>query len=248
MSKTFQKIPKSLVRSDIRPKEVYLYAKLAMLSNSHLHYDMNTIGHIHWIDANGVSHLKREMAKSSIELYVEHLKKLHFIKVGKFYKEGMERAFNDYQQIDLKNYESVTNDFINHTELSADEKGFAIILNLLGSIPASYRLMESKTGLDHKTCKKYYLALEAMGIIENGHLSNQYFPDNKEAEYRQRRDELLKIDATDKIRSQIEWLETKMDSKYNPYSWGLKQLDLIAAGLFGKKEIDSEKTECNIIL
>ena len=169
-SKSYVRIPDLLLNADLKSlKAVYIYAKIMMLQGK-------TYAREAWV--TNPCNKQKEMSIDTLSDITEKLEKaalIHKVKqnVGTQYKA------NRYEILPITgNYKPVYHDFINHTELSADAKGLAILLALLKDVPASDNAIANAVGYSRKTVKKYLDELIRYGIFDPDTklLNEQCFP------------------------------------------------------------------------
>lgn len=226
IKKTFQIAYHSL--ADLELKEIYLYLKLNMYSGSTRGYNKKFLRS----NAAGVE----EMTEPTFDKCRKALVAKGYIYVA-MEKKDNGSFYNTYhilERIEESKFEAVANDFLNLTSLTANEKGFAVLLAFMKEIPTSYYAIAKATGVDQKACKRYMQHLTEAGVLVDNKLNTAYFPNLAEEanqkDYEKKVSDLRQLDGNSKIQKQLDWL----DSLEAPYHRKLHILQIIEAGLLAK--------------
>ena len=160
-------VPEVVLEKKLSLRAVYMYAKMQMFSEKDVVYNRKC-----WV-TNPYSR-KQELSEDALSDITRRLTEAGLIKIVPVDEIV---PFEDY-------YKPVAFDFINHTELSAEAKGLAILMSLLQYIPKSASAIGKAIGISSKTVKKYLAELEAAGIYnpETRLLKEDYFIYRKQVE------------------------------------------------------------------
>lgn len=164
--KSYTQIPDTVLeRVSGSLKAAYIYAKIKMLAGKIYIREA-------WVKNPYTG--KQEM---SIDTFSDTTTELEQAGLIRKVKEdvGTQYKANRYEIVPLSTgYKSVYYDFINHTELSADAKGLAILMSLLKFIPKSNNAIGKAVGISGKTVKKYLAELITYGIYDpQAHILNE---------------------------------------------------------------------------
>jgi DNA-binding Lrp family transcriptional regulator len=155
-----------------------MYAKMQMFSEKDVVYNRKC-----WV-TNPYSR-KQELSEDALSDITKKLVEAGLIRVRPVETTKSRYKTNTYEIVPYEDYyKPVAFDFINHTELSAEAKGLAILLSLLKYIPKSASAIGKAIGISGKTVKKYLTELEAAGIYnpETRLLNEDYFIYKKQVE------------------------------------------------------------------
>ena len=238
---SFKKIPTNIFGSF---QSTYIYAKIAMLEN--VWYSETALG------TNPINK-KVEIDRVSVTKYVNELDRLGFITIEKQPVIDKNYYRNIYH-INLcdEYWIPVANDFINLTNLSAKEKGFAIRSACLQTSPKTLKELCKLMGCKFETCKKYIARLEEEGILSGQQLNEEYFPNLRKEAYKQlylnKLSELRELTGNPRIQKKLDWLQSKLE-KQLPYKYLYEQLIKIETGSWQRMDCKKEVTHMyNIIL
>ena len=159
-------------------RAVYVYAKMQMFSEKDVVYNRKC-----WV-TNPYSR-KQELSEDALSDITKKLVEAGLIRVRPVETTKSRYKTNTYEIVPFEDhYKPVAFDFINHTELSAEAKGLAILMCLLKYIPKSASAIGKAIGISGKTVKKYLAELEAAGIYnpETRLLNEDYFIYKKQVE------------------------------------------------------------------
>lgn len=169
-------VPEVVLEKGLSLRAVYVYAKMKMLNGKV--YDREA-----WV-TNPYSR-KQELSEDALSDITKKLVEAGLIRVRPVETTKSRYKTNTYEIVPYEDYyKPVAFDFINHTELSAEAKGLAILLSLLKYIPKSASAIGKAIGISGKTVKKYLTELEAAGIYnpETRLLKEDYFIYRKQVE------------------------------------------------------------------
>ena len=169
-------VPEVVLEKKLSLRAVYIYAKMKMLNGKV--YDREA-----WV-TNPYSR-KQELSEDALSDITKKLVEAGLIRVRPVETTKSRYKTNTYEIVPYEdNYKPVMYDFINHTELSAEAKGLAILMSLLKYIPKSASAIGKAIGISGKTVKKYLAELEAAGIYnpETRLLKEDYFIYRKQVE------------------------------------------------------------------
>ncbi|MBQ7530990.1 MAG: hypothetical protein IJT12_04725 [Paludibacteraceae bacterium] len=162
--KSYVQIPDEVLEKELGSlKAVYIYAKILMLTSwGERKGKKITYNRESWV-TNPISG-KKEMSIDTLSDITNRLEQAGLIRKEK-QDVGTQYKANRYEIIPFDgNYKTVMYDFINHTELSPDAKGLAILMSLLKFIPKSNSAIGKALGISGKTVKRYIAELEKYGI------------------------------------------------------------------------------------
>ena len=171
-------VPELVLEKKLSLRGVYMYAKMQMFSEKDVVYNRKC-----WV--TNPNSRKQELSEDALSDITKKLVKAGLIKIVPVEKTKSRYKTNTYEIIPFEDhYKPVANDFINHTELSAEAKGLAILMCLLKYIPRSASAIGKAIGISGKTVKKYLAELEAAGIYnpETRLLNEDYFIYKKQVE------------------------------------------------------------------
>lgn len=203
-------VPELVLEKELSLRAVYMYAKMKMLNGKV--YDREA-----WV-TNPYSR-KQELSEDALSDITKKLVKAGLIRVRPVETTKSRYKTNTYEIVPYEDlYKPVAFDFINHTELSAEAKGLAILMCLLKYISKSASAIGKAIGISGKTVKKYLAELEAAGIYnpETGYLNDVYFPFREQVRRKKIQslmesyEEWLNMPdkkKTELIRHQLEWLK-----------------------------------------
>lgn len=244
---------------ELPAKEVYLYAKIAKLNGKV--YNRN-------IWRLNKTTKTEDFSEDTVTKYTSDLKARGYIDVKKVVKVEGQLPTNKYTVKNIKDaWTAVYNDFIDLPFLSADEKGFAIKLNMLKFIPDSYSAVAKLTSTSDKTVKKYMETLKKQNIIVDGKLSPVYFPEFEEkiekTVYKEDgpkkvkktakqlfeeelQNTMILAETSERIKKQVEQIKKYMQNmteSARTYKFGTQMLQKVQAGTFkavGEKPLETE--------
>ena len=173
---SFVHVPEVVLEKKLSLRAVYIYAKMKMLNGKV--YDREA-----WV-TNPYSR-KQELSEDALSDITKKLVEAGLIRVRPVETTKSRYKTNTYEIVPYEDhYKPVAFDFINHTELSAEAKGLAILMCLLKYIPKSASAIGKAIGISGKTVKKYLAELEAAGIYnpETRLLKEDYFIYRKQVE------------------------------------------------------------------
>lgn len=171
-------VPELVLEKKLSLRGVYMYAKMQMFSKKGVVYNRKC-----WV-TNPYSR-KQELSEDALSDITKKLVEAGLIKIVPVETTKSRYKTNTYEIVPYEDYyKPVAFDFINHTELSAEAKGLAILLSLLKYIPKSASAIGKAIGISGKTVKKYLTELEAAGIYnpETRLLKEDYFIYRKQVE------------------------------------------------------------------
>lgn len=193
------------------------------------------------------------MSVDALTDITKQLRESGLIEISKHLLGNAKYKTNEYVIVPFEGYfKPVMNDFINHTELSAEAKGLAIMLNLLKEIPTSCHAMAQAVGVSDKTVKRYKNELEEAGILTAEGLSEEYFPRLIEAARERKAEEIYNEIKNpqypwggERISKQIDWID-RLEVSYSQKARLAMRAEM---GLLGKKkEIRPIGKDLDIIL
>ena len=151
-------VPEVVLEKKLSLRAVYMYAKMQMFSEKDVVYNRKC-----WV-TNPYSR-KQELSADALSDITRRLTEAGLIKIVPVETTKSRYKTNTYEIVPFEDYyKPVAFDFINHTELSAEAKGLAILMSLLQYIPKSASAIGKAIGISSKTVKKYLAELEAAGI------------------------------------------------------------------------------------
>jgi DNA-binding Lrp family transcriptional regulator len=162
-------VPEVVLEKKLSLRAVYMYAKMKMLNGKV--YDREA-----WV-TNPYSR-KHELSEDALSDITKKLVKAGLIKIVPVETTKSRYKTNTYEIMPFEDhYKPISFDFINHTELSAEAKGMAILMCLLKYIPKSASAIGKAIGISDKTVRKYLIELEAAGVYnpETRLLNEDYF-------------------------------------------------------------------------
>ena len=171
-------VPEVVLEKQLSLRAVYMYAKMQMFSEKDVVYNRKC-----WV-TNPYSR-KQELSEDALSDITRRLTEAGLIKIVPVETTKSRYKTNTYEIVPFEDYyKPVAFDFINHTELSAEAKGLAILMSLLQYIPKSASAIGKAIGISSKTVKKYLAELEAAGIYnpETRLLKEDYFIYRKQVE------------------------------------------------------------------
>lgn len=171
-------VPEVVLEKKLSLRAVYMYAKMQMFSEKDVVYNRKC-----WV-TNPYSR-KQELSEDALSDITRRLTEAGLIKIVPVETTKSRYKTNTYEIVPFEDYyKPVAFDFINHTELSAEAKGLAILMSLLQYIPKSASAIGKAIGISSKTVKKYLAELEAAGIYnpETRLLKEDYFIYRKQVE------------------------------------------------------------------
>ena len=178
VKKSFVEMPETVLEKKLSLRAVYVYAKMRMFSEKSVVYNRKC-----WV-TNPYSR-KQELSEDALSDITRRLTEAGLIKIVPVETTKSRYKTNTYEIVPYEdNYKPVAFDFINHTELSAEAKGLAILMCLLKYIPKSASAIGKAISISGKTVKKYLAELEAAGIYnpETRLLKEDYFIYRKQVE------------------------------------------------------------------
>lgn len=171
-------VPELVLEKKLSLRGVYMYAKMQMFSEKDVVYNRKC-----WV-TNPYSR-KQELSEDALSDITKKLVEAGLIKIVPVETTKSRYKTNTYEIVPFEDhYKPVAFDFINHTELSAEAKGLAILMSLLQYIPKSASAIGKAIGISSKTVKKYLAELEAAGVYnpETRLLNEDYFIYKKQVE------------------------------------------------------------------
>lgn len=174
---SFVHVPEVVLEKKLSLRAVYIYAKMRMLFNRGI-YNRKC-----WV--TNPNSRKQELSEDALSDITKKLVEAGLIRVRPVETTKSRYKTNTYEIVPFEgHYKPVMYDFINHTELSAEAKGLAILMCLLKYIPKSASAIGKAIGISGKTVKKYLAELEAAGIYnpETRLLKEDYFIYRKQVE------------------------------------------------------------------
>ena len=217
-------VPEMVLEKKLSLRAVYIYAKMRMFSEKDVVYNRKC-----WV--TNPNSRKQELSEDALSDITKKLVKAGLIKIVPVETTKSRYKTNTYEIVPYEDhYKSVAFDFINHTELSAEAKGLAILMCLLKYIPKSASAIGKAISISGKTVKKYLAELEAVGIYnpETRLLKEDYFiyrkqvenkrlkqsmdeyeewlqiPDNKLPErIKRQREYVIRLDVPEKVKAMI---------------------------------------------
>lgn len=175
---SFVHVPEVVLEKGLSLRAAYMYAKMLMLADKEVVYNRKC-----WV-TNPYSR-KQELSEDALSDITKKLVEAGLIRVRPVETTKSRYKTNTYEIVPYEdNYKPVMYDFINHTDLSAEAKGLAILMSLLKYIPKSVSAIGKAIGISGKTVKKYVAELEAAGIYnpETRLLKEDYFIYRKQVE------------------------------------------------------------------
>ena len=171
VKKSNVEMPEMVLEKKLSLRAVYVYAKMQMFSEKGVVYNRKC-----WV-TNPYSR-KQELSEDALSDITKKLVEAGLIRVRPVETTKSRYKTNTYEIVPFEgHYKPVMYDFINHTELSAEAKGLAILMCLLKYIPKSASAIGEAIGISGKTVKKYLTELEAAGVYnpETRLLKEDYF-------------------------------------------------------------------------
>lgn len=178
VKKSNVEMPEMVLEKKLSLRAVYVYAKMLMFAEKDVVYNRKC-----WV-TNPYSR-KQELSEDALSDITKKLVKAGLIKIVPVETTKSRYKTNTYEIVPFEDhYKPVAFDFINHTELSAEAKGLAILMCLLQYIPKSTSAIGKAIGISGKTVKKYLAELEAAGVYnpETRLLNEDYFIYKKQVE------------------------------------------------------------------
>ena len=244
MAKSFVEIPDMVLEKKLGLRAVYMYAKMRMLENKGVYNRESWVTH----PFSGVI----EMSVDAMSEITKLLVRVELIRIGKKQMRGSQHPTNMYLSVNQEGgYKPVNNDFINHSELSAEAKGLGILMALLKEIPKSNSGIGKAIGVSGPTVKKYLAELIEAGIydIEKRQLNEAYFPFREQVRKKKMQprmenyEEWLNVPdkmKSERMRRQLEWLkrlDVSEESKALIFDMS------ICTGIMGRHMEEEPKTE-----
>lgn len=178
VKKSNVEMPEMVLEKKLSLRAVYVYAKMRMFAEKDVVYNRKC-----WV-TNPYSR-KQELSEDALSDITKKLVKAGLIKIVPVETTKSRYKTNTYEIVPFEDhYKPVAFDFINHTELSAEAKGLAILMCLLKYIPKSASAIGKAISISGKTVKKYLAELEAAGVYnpETRLLNEDYFIYKKQVE------------------------------------------------------------------
>lgn len=171
-------VPELVLEKKLSLRGVYMYAKMQMFSEKDVVYNRKC-----WV--TNPNSRKQELSEDALSDITKKLVEAGLIKIVPVETTKSRYKTNTYEIVPYEGfYKPVAFDFINHTELSAEAKGLAILMSLLKYIPKSASAIGKAIGISGKTVKKYLAELEAAGVYnpDTRLLNEDYFIYKKQVE------------------------------------------------------------------
>lgn len=216
-------VPELVLEKKLSLRGVYMYAKMRMLFNRGI-YNRKC-----WV--TNPNSRKQDLSEDALSDITRRLTEAGLIKIVPVETTKSRYKTNTYEIVPYEDhYKPVAFDFINHTELSAEAKGLAILMCLLKYIPKSASAIGKAISISGKTVKKYLTELEAAGVynpetrllkeddfiyrkqVENKRLKqsmDEYeewlqIPDKKLPErIKRQREYVIRLDVPEKVKAMI---------------------------------------------
>jgi DNA-binding MarR family transcriptional regulator len=190
VKKSNVEMPEMVLEKKLSLRAVYVYAKMQMFSEKDVVYNRKC-----WV-TNPYSR-KQELSEDALSDITKKLVKAGLIKIVPVETTKSRYKTNTYEIVPFEDhYKPVAFDFINHTELSAEAKGLAILMCLLQYIPKSASAIGKAIGISSKTVKKYLAELETGWVYnrEKNLLDEHCFPYNEQVKEKRERHEAMVLE------------------------------------------------------
>ena len=206
---SYVRVPEVVLEKKLSLRGVYMYAKMQMFSEKDVVYNRKC-----WV--TNPNSRKQELSEDALSDITKKLVKAGLIRVVPVETKKSKYKTNTYEIAPFEGYyKPVAFDFINHTELSAEAKGMAILMCLLKYIPKSASAIGKAIGICGKTVKKYLTELETAGVYnpETRLLNEDYFIYKKQVrEKRERRNASV-------LEAYKEWMSLVEDADEPPTAY-----------------------------